>query len=257
MLQQLFDLSGKVAIVTGGGVGLGRQMAEALAEANASVVLAARKVQRCEQVAAHLVDRFHVRSLAVGCDVTDAEQVKSLMQQAVQQMGRVDILVNNAGTTWGAPAEDYPLDKWRGVIEVNVTGSFLMAQSAARIMKEQGGGSIINVASVGGLMGMRPVHLDAVAYCTSKAAVVNMTRDLAVKWAPYAIRVNAISPGWFRTHMTEWMLQNRGQELLSHIPLGRFGGEDDLKGAVLYLASAASSYVTGHVLCVDGGWTIS
>ncbi len=256
-LQELFDLSGKVAVVTGGSIGLGKQMAEALAEAGASVVLAARKVERCEEEAAAIKARFKVEALAIGCDVSNTDQVKSLMRQTVERLGRLDILVNNAGITWGAPAEDYPLDKWRQIVEVNLTGSFIAAQEAARIMKERGGGSIINMASIAGFMGVKPGLMDAVAYSASKGGIVVLTRDLAVKWAPYGIRVNAIAPGWFPTHMSRGLLEMRGQQMLEHIPLGRFGGDDDLKGAVVYLASQASSYVTGHVLSVDGGWVVN
>ena len=256
-LQELFDLSGKVAVVTGGSIGLGKQMAEALAEAKASLVLAARKVERCEEEAALIREQFKVEALAIRCDVSDAEQVKILMRQTVERLGRLDILVNNAGITWGAPAEEYPLDKWRQIVEVNLTGSFIAAQEAAKIMKEQGGGSIINIASMAGFVGIKASLMDAVAYNASKGGVITMTRDLAVKWAPYGIRVNAIAPGWFPTHMSRGLLEKRGQQLLEHIPLGRFGGEDDLKGAVVYLASRASSYVTGHILSVDGGWVVN
>lgn len=256
-LQELFDLSGRVAVVTGGSIGLGKQMAEALAEAKASLVLAARKVERCEEEAALIREQFKVEALAIRCDVSDAEQVKILMQQTVERLGRLDILVNNAGITWGAPAEDYPLDKWRQVIEVNLTGSFIAAQEAAKVMKQQGGGSIINIASMAGFVGVKAGLMDAVAYNASKGGVITMTRDLAVKWAPYGIRVNAIAPGWFPTHMSRGLLEKRGQQLLDHIPLGRFGGDDDLKGAVVYLASRASNYVTGHILSVDGGWVVN
>lgn len=242
-------------MVTGGSIGLGQQMAEALAEAGASVVLVARKVERCLEEASRIHMQFNVDALGLRCDVTDPQEVKSAVQQTVERFGRLDILVNNAGITWGAPAESYPLEKWQQVIGVNLTGSFVAAQEAALIMKERGGGSIINVASIAGFMGVKPELMDAVAYNASKGAVIALTRDLAVKWARYGIRVNAISPGWFPTHMSRWVLENRGKDLLEHVPLGRFGGEDDLKGAVVYLASPASSYVTGHVLCVDGGWT--
>ena len=255
-LQELFDLNGKVAVVTGGSIGLGKQMAEALAEAKASVVLAARKVERCEEEAAAIKDKFKVEAMAIRCDVSDPEQVRSLMQQTVERLGRLDVLVNNAGITWGAPAEDYPLEKWRQILDVNLTGSFIAAKEAAHIMKERGGGSIINLASIAGFVGIRPGLMDAVAYNASKGGIVVLTRDLAVKWAPYGIRVNAIAPGWVPTHMSSALLERRGQQMLDQIPLGRFGGDDDLKGAIVYLASQASSYVTGHILSVDGGWVV-
>lgn len=253
-VKDLFDLKDKTAVITGGSIGLGKQMAEALAEAGSAVVLAARKVERCEAEAEHIKQVYGVPTLAIRCDVANPADVRVLMQQTAERLGKVDILVNNAGISWGAPAEDYPLEKWHQVIEVNLTGSFVASQEAARIMKEHGGGSIINVASMCGFLGIKPELMDAVAYNASKGGVITMTRDLAVKWAPYGIRVNAIAPGWFPTHMSAWLVEHHREGLLNHIPLNRFGNEDDLKGAVVYLASAASNYVTGQILSVDGGW---
>jgi gluconate 5-dehydrogenase len=250
--QELFDLTGKVAIVTGGGSGIGRQMATALAEAGADVILCARKVERCEEAAAE-IEQLGVQALALPCDVREPDEVQAVVYQAQAELGRIDILVNNAGTSWGAPAEDHPLEGWQKVIDVNLTGVFLFAQTAGRVMIEQGGGKIVNIASVAAFGGAPPELMNAVAYNASKAGVVGFTRDLATKWAEHGINVNAIAPGWFPSDMNKALLDANPGPYLEHIPLKRFGGEDDLKGAVVYLASRASDYVTGQVVIVDGG----
>jgi gluconate 5-dehydrogenase len=250
--QELFDLSGKVAIVSGGGSGIGRQMATGLAEAGADLVLCARKVERCEETAREL-EGLGRRTLALACDVRDQEQVLAVVDRVRADFGRIDILVNNAGTSWGGPAEDYPLEGWQKVIDVNLTGVFLFAQAAGRVMIEQQGGKIVNIASVAAFGGAPPELMNAVAYNASKAGVVGFTRDLATKWAQHGINVNAIAPGWFPSDMNKVLLEAQPDVYLEHIPLKRFGGPDDLKGAVVYLASRASDYVTGHTLIVDGG----
>jgi NAD(P)-dependent dehydrogenase (short-subunit alcohol dehydrogenase family) len=250
--RNLFDLSGKVAIVTGGGSGIGRQMAEGLAEAGADLVLCARKAERCEQAARELT-QSGVRALGLGCDVRDPEQVAAVVHRTVHEFGRVDVLVNNAGTVWGAPPEEMPLEGWQKVVDVNLTGVFLFAQAAGRRMIEKGGGSIVNIASVSGLHGAPPEFVNTVVYHATKGGVISFTRDLAWKWARHAIRVNAIAPGWFPSDMSSFVLDRHGEEIVRRIPLGRFGGPDDLKGAVIFLASEASAYVTGHTLVVDGG----
>jgi NAD(P)-dependent dehydrogenase (short-subunit alcohol dehydrogenase family) len=251
-VQELFDLSGKTAIVTGGGSGIGRQMAEALAELGANIVVCARKVERCEKAAAELSE-LGVRTLALRCDVRDQSDVRSLVEHTVEEFDRIDILVNDAGTSWGAPAEEMPLEGWQKVIDVNLTGLFLVSQEVARKMIASGGGTIINIASAAGLHGSPPDAMNAVGYTASKGGVIALTRDLAWKWAQHGIRVNAIAPGWFPSDMSQWILDNFGETFLPRIPLGRFGGPDDLKGAVAYLASPASAFVTGHTLLVDGG----
>jgi NAD(P)-dependent dehydrogenase (short-subunit alcohol dehydrogenase family) len=253
-VQDLFSLSGKTAIVTGGGSGIGRQMAEALAELGSNVVICARNLERCEQAAADL-GRLGVRTLAVACDVRSPNDVGALVERAVGEFGQIDVLVNDAGTAWGAPAEDTPREGWQKVIDVNLSGLFFVSQAVARTMFDSGGGSIVNIASVAALHGSPPGAMDAVAYSASKGGVVALTRDLAWKWAPRGVRVNAIAPGWFPSDMTKVMLARFGPRFMERIPLGRFGGEDDLKGAIAYLASPASAYVTGHVLVVDGGQT--
>jgi NAD(P)-dependent dehydrogenase (short-subunit alcohol dehydrogenase family) len=251
-VRELFDLAGKVAIVTGGGSGIGRQMAEGLAEAGASLVVCARKAERCEQAAGELA-QLGVRTLGLGCDVRDPEQVQAVVHRAHHEFGSVDVLVNNAGTVWGAAPEDMPLEGWQKVVDVNLTGVFLFAQAAGRVMIERGGGSIVNIASVSGLHGAPPEVVNTVVYHATKGGVIAFTRDLAWKWARHGIRVNAIAPGWFPSDMSKFVLDAQGEELVRRIPLRRFGGAEDLKGAVVFLASQASAYVTGHTLVVDGG----
>ena len=250
--SELFDLAGKVAIVTGGGSGIGRQMAQGLAEAGADVVLCARKPERCEDAAEEL-RALGVRALGLRCDVRDPAEVQAVVDRTRGDFGRIDVLVNNAGTSWGAPAEDHPLAGWQKVIDVNLTGVFLCSQAAGRVMIEQQAGRIVNVASVAALGGAPPELMNAVAYNASKGGVVAFTRDLATKWARHGITVNAIAPGWFPSDMNRALLEGQEERYLEHIPLRRFGGPDDLKGAVVFLASAASAYVTGQLLVVDGG----
>jgi gluconate 5-dehydrogenase len=251
-VQELFDLQGKTAIVTGGGSGIGRQMAGALAELGANLVLCARKVERCEAAATELA-ALAVRTLALPCDVSDEDSVSAMVTRVVHEFGRVDALVNNAGTVWGAAPEDIPLKGWQKVVDVNLTGVFLCAQAVGRAMIEKGeGGKIVNIASVAGLHGAPPEVVNALPYHATKGGVISFTRDLAWKWARHRINVNAIAPGWFPSDMANYVIE-RTPELTEHIPLGRFGGPEDLKGAVVFLASRASDYVTGHTLVVDGG----
>jgi NAD(P)-dependent dehydrogenase (short-subunit alcohol dehydrogenase family) len=254
-VRDLFDLSGRVALVTGGGSGIGRQMAEALAELGADIVLCARRPERCEEAAAELA-ALGVRAVGLRCDVTDKSEVDDLVARIVRELGRIDIVVNNAGTSWGAPAVDHPLEAWNKVISVNLTGVFLVSQAAARAMIDRGdGGKIVNVASTAAFGALPPELMDAVAYTASKGGVLALTRDLAVKWARHGILVNALAPGWFPSEMSQALLERRAEGLLAEIPLGRFGGPDDLKGAVAFLASPASDFVTGQVIVLDGGQT--
>jgi gluconate 5-dehydrogenase len=252
-VKQLFDLTGRVAIITGGSIGLGRQMAEGLAEMGAHVVLCARKQERCVQASEEL-QRLGLKAIALGCDVKNPSSVQEMVDATVSQFGRIDILINNAGISWGAPVEEMRLEDWNKVIETNLTGTFLSSQAVGKIMIKQARGKIINIASVAGLVGAQP-ELPAIGYYASKGGVISFTRDLACKWAGHNIQVNAIAPGWFPTHMSNRVLERYRQMFLSHIPMKRFGNEDDLKGAAVFLASDASNYVTGHVLVVDGGQT--
>jgi gluconate 5-dehydrogenase len=232
-------------------------MAQALAESGANVVVCARKADRCEQAAEELTG-LGVGALGLGCDVRDRAQVDEVVRRAVAEFGRLDILVNNSGTSWKAAPEDVPAEGWDKVIGVNLTGAFLFVQAAGRVLIGQGeGGKIVNVASVAAFRGAQPETMDSIPYNTSKGGLVALTIDLAVKWARHRINVNAIAPGWFPTDISALVLQAHGDRLLERVPLRRFGGPDDLKGAVVFLASAASDYVTGAILVVDGGQLIS
>jgi NAD(P)-dependent dehydrogenase (short-subunit alcohol dehydrogenase family) len=251
--KKLFDLSGRVAIITGGSVGLGRQMAEGLAEVGANLVLCARKKERCEQAAEEL-RQLGVKTMALGCDVKNPDQVQAVVNATVSQFGRIDILFNNAGTSWGASVEEMKLDQWNKVIETNLTGTFLFSQAVGKVMVPQRRGKIINIASVAGLRGAAP-EFQAIGYHASKGGVIAFTKDLACKWGIHNIQVNAIAPGWFPTNMSQVVMERNKDAFLGKIPVRRFGNEHDLKGAAVYLASDASDYVTGHVLVVDGGQT--
>jgi NAD(P)-dependent dehydrogenase (short-subunit alcohol dehydrogenase family) len=250
--SELFDLTGRVAIVTGGGSGIGRQMAEGLAEMGADLVLCARHLERCQQAADELRGTG-VRTLALQCDVRDLAQIEAVVERTVSELGRVDVLVNNAGTVWGAWPEDTPLEGWQKVVDVNLTGVFLFSQIAGRVMIEQRRGKIVNIASIAALAGAPAEIINSVAYNATKGGVISFTRDLACKWARHGITVNAIAPGWFPSEMANVVLDRQGDAVHDRIPLRRFGGPDDLKGAIVFLASPASDYVTGHTLVVDGG----
>lgn len=250
-VQELFNLKGKVALVTGGSRGLGRQMALALAEIGADVVVCSRSLENCQLVADELKD-LGVKSLALRCDVSSEAEVQTATKQVLDTFGRIDILVNNAGTSWGVLFEQMTLKQWNKVMDTNVTGTFLMSREVGRSMLETGG-KIINIASVAGLYGANPEVMNAVGYHASKGAVIAFTRDLAVKWAGRGIHVNAIAPGFFPTKMSKVLVEQHGDKLLESIPLGKFGGEDDMKGAVVFLASQASDQITGQILCIDGG----
>ena len=251
----LFRLDGRTAIVTGGGRGLGRYMAEALSEAGANVALCARKKDPLEEVRREIEDRGG-KAIALECDVTDPESVEGVVSAAVESFGGVDILVNNSGATWGAPAAEMPVEKFDQVIAVNLRGSFLMAQAVGRRMIEAGaGGNIINISSVAGLVGGHPDYMQTIGYSSSKGAIISMTRDLATSWAPHDISVNAIAPGWFPTKMSGGLIEKFEERMLDGIPLHRFGNPEDLKGVVVFLASPAAAYMTGQTIAVDGGAT--
>lgn len=254
-IRELFDLKGKVALVTGGSRGLGYQIAQGLGEAGARVIITARKQMELAEAVQMLHEEEIVADGLTG-DVSVVEGLPALVEQALKRTGRIDILVNNAGASWGAPTEEYPLEGWKKVIDTNLTGLFYLTQAVGNHMIQRGqGGRIINIASVAGLQGSDPRVMNAVAYNASKGAVVALTKDLAVKWARHGITVNALAPGFFPTKMTQGVIQQSEEAILSGIPLGRLGGEDDLKGAAVLLASAAGSYITGQVLAVDGGAT--
>jgi len=251
-VMELFRLDGKVAIVTGGSRGLGFWMAEALAEAGANVVLCARKLEPCEE-AARAIREIGVRSLAVGCDVTDPDAVKTLVEKAVSEFGRVDILINNAGFIWEEPPEKVSLETWNKTLAINATGTFLCSQEAGKQMIKQGWGKIINIASISGLASVDPELSNTVPYSAAKGAIVALTRDLARKWCQYNITVNAIAPGYFATKMSKYLAEHRQSQLMSSIRMKRLGTKDEIKGVAVFLASAAANYITGQILAVDGG----
>jgi len=254
-VKELFNLTGKVALVTGGSRGLGLEMAEALGEAGAAVAVTARRQQWLTS-AEETLRGAGIECFAVQCDSSQAEQVTETVTRVVQQFGRIDVLVNNAGISWAAPIDTMPVEKWREVIDTNATGCFLTSRAVGREMIRAGTpGSIINIASLMGLMGMAPEIIDAVGYSASKGAVISLTRDMAVKWASHRIRVNAVAPGFFDTRLSAGVLARSQAGIERSTPMGRIGRPGELKGVVLFLASEASSYVTGQVLSVDGGAT--
>jgi gluconate 5-dehydrogenase len=250
-VKQLFDLTGRVAIITGGSIGLGRQMAEGLAEMGANLVLCARKKERCQQAAEDL-QKLGAKTLALACDVKNPADIHGVVDATMAQFGRIDILINNAGTSWGAPVEEMRLEHWNKVIETNLTGTFLFSQAVGKTMIGQRRGKIINIASVAGIRGASP-EFQAIGYHASKGGVIIFTKDLACKWGIHNIQVNSIAPGWFPTNMSQVLIERNRDTFLKTIPLQRFGNDHDLKGAAVFLASDASDFVTGHVLVVDGG----
>ena len=253
-IQQLFDLCGRVAIVTGGSRGLGQEMAEGLAEAGASLMLCARREPWLTQT----LDDFRARGVRVEgrvCDVTDPAQVQAVVDATVAAFGRVDILVNNAGISWGERPETMALDKFRKVLDTNLTGAFLFAQAAGREMLKAGRGSIVNIASVAGMRSA--AHGPHFAgYVASKAGLMGLTRELAAAWGPHGIRVNAIAPGFFHSRMADPIIEQIEPEIQRRNPIPRVGNAGELKGVAVFLASDASSYITGQTIVVDGGGTI-
>lgn len=250
-MDDLFSLKGKVAIVTGASSGLGQRFTHVLHGAGARVVAAARRRERLEALGTDLGDRV----LPVACDITSDRQLEDLVAEAVRWGGGVDVLVNNAGVSDPMSAEDETPEHFRQVVAVNLTASFVLSRLVAALMVDRGGGSIVNIASMFGLVASTPVK-DA-SYAASKGGLVNLTRELAAQWARRGVRVNAIAPGWFPSEMTDEMFADpKSREWMSaNAPIGRPGELHELDGALLFLAGAASTYVIGHVLAVDGGWT--
>jgi gluconate 5-dehydrogenase len=255
-IQQLFDLRGKTVLVTGGSRGLGLQLARALGEAGATLMLSSRKAQDLEQAAAELkAEGIDARWIAADC-AQDAE-IKRLADETLAQFGHLDILVNNAGASWGAPAEDHPIEAWDKVMNLNVRGYFLLSQRIAKnSMIARRSGRIINVASIAGLNGNTPA-MNTIAYNTSKGAVINFTRTLGAEWGKYNITVNAICPGFFPSKMTAGLMATIGEDrLAASAPLQRLGDEEDLKGLCVLFASDAGKHITGQWLAVDGGASV-
>jgi NAD(P)-dependent dehydrogenase (short-subunit alcohol dehydrogenase family) len=251
-VKQLFDLSGRVSVVTGGATGLGLQMATALAEAGSNIVVCSRKLENCEEAAAGL-EKLGVKALGLAADVTKPDQVEAVRDATMKKFGRVDVLINNAGKAWVAPVEQMPLDRWHQIMELNVAAPFLCSQIFGREMVKAKRGKIINIASIAGLQGRDPRAYDSIVYSTSKGAVVNFTRDLAIKWASHNIQVNCICPGFFVTPINQKLFERNPGPILEEIPLGRTGGDSDLKGIAVLLASDASNFMTGAIIPVDGG----
>ena len=254
--QQLFDLTGKTALVTGGSRGLGLQMAHALGEAGAKIMLSSRKAEDLEQAAAQL-QAAGIDARWIAADCGKEEDIRRLADETLQRMGDVHILVNNAGASWGSPAEDHPVAAWDKVMNLNIRGYFILSQHIAKhSMIPKKAGRIINIASIAGLNG-NPKGMNTIAYSTSKGAVVNFTRTLAAEWGQYNINVNAICPGFFMTKLAEGLIKTLGEEkMASHAPLNRLGDEEDLKGITLLFASAAGKHITGQWLAVDGGVSV-
>ena len=255
-VRQLLDLTGKAALVTGGSRGLGLQMAEALGEMGARLALVARRAEELEAARAHL-DGLGIEAHPIACDLADASAIGPAVTRAIEALGPIDILVNNAGTTWGAPAEEHPMDAWRRVLDVNLTATFVACQEVARrCMLPRRRGRIVNVSSVLALVGTSdPGRLGTAAYSASKGGVASLTRALAGEWASHNVNVNAIAPGLFPTRMTRGLIEMLGDRAAAKAPLNRVGGPEDLKGIVVLLASEASAFITGQVVAVDGGHT--
>jgi gluconate 5-dehydrogenase len=253
-IQELFALTGRIAIVTGGSRGLGEEMAEGLAEAGAALMICARREQWLAPTLERLAGRgFRVEGLVA--DVARPSDVQAVVDRTVASYGRLDILVNNAGITWGAPPEEMPLDKWQKVIDVNLTGAFLFAQAAGREMLKREYGRIINVSSIAGLRAA--VHgPHYAAYAASKAGLMGLTRELAASWGRQNIRVNAIAPGFFHSRLADPALPLAEPGIKATSPIPRIGAEGELKGVCVFLASDASNYITGQTIVVDGGRTI-
>jgi NAD(P)-dependent dehydrogenase (short-subunit alcohol dehydrogenase family) len=255
-VKDLFSLSGKVAIVTGGGRGIGKFIATGLAEAGANVVIASRKLEKLEAVAADL-SKLGVKAKACKCDMGSKDDILGLVDFTMKEFGTVDILVNNAGVTWGAPTLEFPLEQWDKIFNVNVRGVWILSQAVAKIMKEKGGGKMINLSSVMGFRGSLEEAHPALPYNSSKAAINLLTMNLAIKLARYKIYVNAIAPGFFHTDMMGYLDKPEMKPILDavlmQIPVPRMGEIDDVKGLAVFLASKASDYMTGAIIPVDGG----
>jgi NAD(P)-dependent dehydrogenase (short-subunit alcohol dehydrogenase family) len=234
----LFNLSGKVALISGGGDGIGRAMATGLAEAGADIVVFSRRLEKCEE-AAHEIEASGARALALQCDITREDDVDRVVTQTIKKFNKIDILVNNSGRTWGAAPEEMPYEAWDKVINLNINGTFRCTQRIGKEMIKHNRGKIINISSYAGSRGTDPKYLDAIPYNTSKGA----------------LNANAIAPGWFPTKMTEWTFSHRGEAILARTPMNRFGQLEELKGIVIFLSSKASDYLTGQIIGVDGGLT--
>ncbi|HTM61666.1 MAG TPA: SDR family oxidoreductase [Burkholderiales bacterium] len=255
-VRQLLELNGRTALVTGGSRGLGLQIAEALGEMGAKIAVSARKKDELDAAVAHLKEQ-KIEASAYVCDIGKREAIAPFAAQVLKQFGKVDILVNNAGATWGAPAEDHPLEAWDKLVNVNLTGVFILTQIIGKqSMIPARWGRVINVASIAGLMGQDPRIVRTIAYNATKGGLVNFTRALAAEWGQHGITVNAICPGFFPSKMTKATLDTTGELIKDWTPNKRFGNDEDLKGLAVLLASEASRHITGQAIAVDGGATV-
>lgn len=250
--NRLFDMTGKVALITGGSRGLGLQVAHGFGSMGAKLALTARKADELESARKELAERGY-ETFVVTSDLSRPETIAPMVDAVITHFGRIDILLNNAGASWGAPAASYPLDAWNKVLNTNLTGAFLVSQQVgAKSMIPNKSGAIINVASVAGFRGQMGA-MQTIAYNASKGGLINFTKSLAAEWAPHGIRVNALAPGFFPSKMSAGVLKVIDKQIVAMTPLGRLGGDEDLMGPAIFLASDAASYVTGHILSVDGG----
>ena len=256
-VRKLLDLTGKIALVTGGSRGLGLQIAEALGEMGAKLAISARKADELEE-AREVLARQSIEAFPLVCDISRPEAIGPMVSKLLERHGKVDILVNNAGATWGAPAEDHPLEAWLKLVNLNLTGTFLVTQAVGkRSMIPNRYGRIINVASIAGLRGNPVDMLETLAYNTTKGGLVNFTRALAAEWGEHGITVNAIAPGFFPSKMTQASLEKLGEKIVARTPLRRLGDAEDLKGVVVLLASDASRHISGQIIAVDGGASVA
>jgi NAD(P)-dependent dehydrogenase (short-subunit alcohol dehydrogenase family) len=255
-VKKLLDLTGKVALITGGSRGLGLQIAAGLGEMGARVALTARKADELAEAKSELA-RDRIEALPVTCDLSRTEAIDPMVAQVLDRYGQIDILVNNAGATWGAPTEEHPLEAWQKLLNLNLTAVFLVCQSVGkRSMIPRRYGRILNVASIAGLRGYLPEKLRTIAYNTTKGGVINFTRALAGEWGPFGITVNAIAPGFFPSKMTRASLERIADQVVADSPLRRLGGDEDLKGLAVLLASDAARHITGQIVAVDGGASV-
>ncbi|HEU0221561.1 MAG TPA: SDR family oxidoreductase [Paracoccaceae bacterium] len=255
-LARLSSLEGRAALIIGGHGELARAMAAALADQGAAIAVAARKEALCAALAEEIAGTFGVRTLALGCDIAREDQVQATIRKTHETFGRLDILINNAGASWSGAPEAIPLSGWQKIVDVNLTGAFVAAREAARLMLPAGRGSIIFVASTGGLTSFTRDMAEIVPYTTTKAALIHLARDLAAQWSDRGVRVNAVAPGQMRSGLTLTVPDDRIEAMRQRIPLRRLGEPVELAGAVAFLASDAANYVTGQTLVIDGGLTL-
>jgi gluconate 5-dehydrogenase len=253
-VRELFDLTGKVAIVTGGSRGLGKEIAFALGEAGAKVVITARREEWLTQTRQEL-EKAGIECLSVVADVSEVEGAKKMLAMTLEKWDKVDILVNNAGVAWAAPPDKMPLDKWDYVMNINARGTFICCQEVGKEMIRQKRGNIINISSAVGVSAVDPKSGQFIGYQASKAAINIMTKQLAVEWGPHNIRVNALAPSFLSTRLSDILIARTGENMKRWVPLGRIGRPDEIRGGVVFLASEASSYMSGQIVCLDGGTT--